>query len=67
MVYTNGGAKTFNQLDNLRLLPMQAHYNLDSLTNIIWFGKVAKLDGVYITIDTRTDYSFDVHFQYAVF
>jgi hypothetical protein len=66
-VHTNGGTKSFSQLGHLRLLPLQVHYNPDSLANILCFDDVACIDGVYITIDTRSDHCFNVHYKDDVF
>jgi hypothetical protein len=66
-VHTNGSTKTFSQLGHLSLLPLQVHYNPDSLANIPCFDDVAHIDNVYITIDTCSNHSFKVHYQDAVY
>ena len=35
MVYKNGGSKTFTQIEPLNFLPMEVHFNPDSMSKIL--------------------------------
>ena len=67
IVHTNGGTKIFLQLGHLSLLPLQVHYNPDSLANILCFNNVTNIKGMYITIDARSNCCFNVHYKEDVF
>ena len=62
-VITNGGAQSFNQHANLKVLPLKVHYNSDSLANILSLSDVANLPGARLTMDTEIEKAIVLHFN----
>ena len=62
-VITNGGSQSFKLIGNFKHLPMEDHYNADSLANILSFKHVSEIPGVTITIDTIKDSGILVHMR----
>ena len=54
-VITNGGGMRFKQKGKLKLLPLEVHYNVDSLATILSFKKVAGLPGVHVYYDNHVN------------
>ena len=51
--YTNGGSKTFTQMALFKFLPIEVHFNLESMYNIIAIKDVASIPRVHISMDPR--------------
>jgi hypothetical protein len=60
-MFTNGGATFYNQIATLKLLPLDVHFNEDSMVTILSVKDVANLDNVHITMDTRQERVIFVH------
>ena len=55
MVYTNGGSKNFTKMAPFKLLPMEVHFNPESMANILEIRVVASILGVYISMDSKKE------------
>ena len=60
-VFTNGGSQNFELIGNFRHLPMEVHYNKDSLANIHSLKHVTDLPGVSVSMNTIKDPNIFVH------
>ena len=59
-VIANGGNMTYNTIGTMKLFPIEAYYNKDSLANIVSMRKLSELDGVRIAMDTEKEKSIKV-------
>ena len=50
--YTNGGSQCYDQLADLRALPLQVHFKQDSLATILSMKLVTEIPGARVTMDT---------------
>ena len=66
-IVTNGGSEQFNYTATANLLPLQVHFNSQSLANIFSLSDVANLPGARITMDTSLDKSIILHYDNAIF
>ena len=62
-IVTNGGSLEYKTMGTLKMFPMVAHYNEDSIANIISLHRVASLRGVRITMDTNIEKDMIFHFN----
>ena len=62
-IITNGGSQTFKQTATLNLLPLDVHYNPDSLANILSLSDVANLAGARITMDSKVERTINLHYN----
>ena len=62
-VITNGGSQGFMLIGNFIHLPIEVHYNADSLANVLSFKHVSEIPVVTITIDTSKDSGILVHMR----
>ena len=60
-VFTNGGQKTFDEIGDLKMLPLKMHFNEDSMANILCLKDVANIEGVQITMDSLKERAMLVH------
>ena len=51
IVYTNSGIQKYNQLVDLRLLPITVYYKQASIATILSFKSVSEIPGARITLD----------------
>ena len=63
MVYANGGSKTFTQIATFEFLPMEVHFSLYSMANIIVIKDVASIPGVHISMDSRKEPAIIVEYE----
>ena len=66
-VMTNGGSQTFNKVADLNILPVEVHFNQDSLANILALSDVANLPGARITMDTLEERVILLHYNDQIF
>ena len=62
-VITNSGSQSFKLIGNFKHLPMEVHYNADSLANVLTFKHVSEIPGVTIIIDISKDSGILVHMR----
>ena len=55
IAYKNGGSKIFTQIVPFKILPMEVHFNPDSMANIIAVNNVASITWVYISMDSKKE------------
>ena len=60
---TNGGSVTYKEVPDCKLLPLEVHFNKDSLANILSFKQVSELPGVKITTDTSKEDTLTVYLK----
>ena len=60
-VVTNGGSEKFQQQGTLKLLPLNVHFNNNSIANIISLSDIANMDGAKLTMDTSVERAINVH------
>ena len=63
VIISTGGATTFQQKAECKLLPMDVWYNEESLANILSLKEVSNLDGVKVVLDTSKDPAIKVVLQ----
>ena len=63
MVYTNGGSKNFTKMAPFKLLPMEVHFNPESMANIIAIDDVSSVPGVHISIYSRKERAIIVKYH----
>ena len=63
MVNKNGGSKNFTHIAPLKFLPVEVHFNPESMANIIEIKDVASIPGVQISMDSRKDRAIIVGYQ----
>ena len=54
-IVTNGGGMKFTEMGQLKLLPLNIHYNADSIATILSFHVLAKLPGIHLQYDNLVD------------
>ena len=62
-VVTNGGELSYDQIGDLKLLPIQAYYNENSIANIVSLKQVGDIPGVKITMNSADEKSIRVHYK----
>ena len=62
-VYTNGGSKNFTHIEPFKFLPMEVHFNLDSMANIIAIKYVASIPGLHTIMYSRNDSAIIVEYH----
>ena len=62
-VVTNGGSQTFEQVADLKLLPIQVHFNPESIANILSLTDIANLPGAKVTMDTSQERAIILHYD----
>ena len=62
-VYPNGGSKTFTHMAPFKFLPMEAHFNPDSMAKIFEIKDVASIPGVHISMDSRKECTSIVEYK----
>ena len=62
-VLTNGGSQSFNKTADLNCLPIEVHYNAESMANILSLSDVANLEGARITMDTDVERAIVLHYK----
>ena len=53
-IHTNGGSLTFEEIGKMKYLPMSAYYNARSITNVLSLKAVDDINGLYVTMNTKT-------------
>ena len=48
----NSGSQKYDMMGTVNIIPIYAHYNPDSLTNIILFEDVSYIPAEQVTMDT---------------
>ena len=56
----NGGSMVYCLKSTLKHFPLKVYYNEESVGNIISFLYLVKFPGVFITLDSRVNYGFNV-------
>ena len=59
-VVTNGGNRSFNEIGKYEIFPIEAHFNLHSMYNIVALKDMANVTGVRITIDSSNERAITV-------
>ena len=54
-IVTNGGSLSYSVIGNCKLLPVQMHYNQDSIANVLSLKSVASIPGVRVTMDSGVE------------
>ena len=62
-VVTNGGSQTFEEVADLKVLPIKVHFNPASIANILSLTDVANLPGARVTMDTERERAIVLHFD----
>ena len=62
-VYTSGGSKTFKQMSPFKFLPMEVHFNPDSMANILVIKYVDEIPGLHISMYSRKDRAIIVEYN----
>ena len=60
---TNGGFADYDQIGHCDLFKTDAHYNPDSIANVLSFMKLSNTPGIRITADTANDKCLTVHME----
>ena len=60
-VSTNRGNRTFRKRAFLKLIPIQVHFEEDSLTTVFSLKDIANIKGFYVTMDTRAEKYISIH------
>ena len=63
MVETNGGSKNFTQMAPFKFLPMEVHFNIESMANILLIKDVASIPGVHISVYSRKERAIIVEYN----
>ena len=58
---TNGGSVSFDQMADLKLLPMSVNFNADTMATVLSIKDVANLNGVHLTMNTLEERAILVH------
>ena len=59
-VITNGGSMRYNQMGKMKLLPLELHYNEQSLATILSFKAIVSMPGVHVSYDNLVEDAFHV-------
>ena len=62
-VVTNCGNKAFNKIGDNELFPIEAHFNLHSMANIVALKDMANVTGSRITMDGSKEREITVEYQ----
>ena len=62
-VDTNGGFNTFTNILSLNLLPLEVHYNEDSMAKLLSLKDVSYLRGVSLVMDASKERAILVKFE----
>ena len=62
-IVTNGGKLSYNQIGDLKLLPIQVYYNEKLIANVITLKQVGVIPGVKVTMDTRNEKVIKVFYK----
>ena len=62
-IITNEGSVIYKEVADSKGLPLKAHFNKDSLANVLSFKQVLEFSGVKITVDTSKEDAFSVHLK----
>ena len=60
---TNGGFNTFTNILSLILLPLEVHYNEDSMAKLLSLKDVSYLRGVSLVMDASKERAILVKFE----
>ena len=60
-IITNGGSLVYDQIGKSKYLPIDMHYNPDSIANVFSLKSVADLEGIDVRMNTGADRSISVH------
>ena len=63
----NGGNKLFNEIGEYGLFPIEVHFNLHSMSNIVMLKDVSDVPGVRITMDISKERAITVEYQGKVY
>ena len=63
MVYTNGGSKNFTKMAPFKLLPMEVHFNPESMANILPIKDVASIPVLNISMYSRKERAIIVEYK----
>jgi hypothetical protein len=66
-VHTNGGTKIFGKIAPLKLLPLEVHFNRESMATILSLKSVADIPNVRISMDTQKERAISVFFGDKLF
>ena len=66
-VITNGGVQSFDEEATLNLLPLQVHFNEDSIENILSLSDIANLPGATLIMDTPVDKAINLYYNDVVY
>ena len=67
VVQSNGGTMRYDKDAQLKLFPIRVYYNPSSAANILSFGELEEIPGLFITYDGRVEKSFLIHYNGAIF
>ena len=62
-VISNGGTEYFDKTATAKILPINVHFNSESLANILSLSDVANLPGARLTMDTNIDRAILLHYN----
>ena len=60
---TNARHISFNQMEDLLLLPMKVHTNESSMANILYFAEVSNISGLHIKMETSNEKVINEHIE----
>jgi hypothetical protein len=66
-MFSNGSSTYYDQMAPLKLLPLEVHFNAQSMDTILSVKDVANIDSVHITMDTSKEKAMFVHHKSDVF
>jgi hypothetical protein len=66
-IYTNGGSQHFDSKGTLKMLPIDVHYNMNSMANILSMKDVVSLPDVKVTMDSSQESAMIVVFKGKVY
>ena len=60
---TNGRNKAFNEIGEYGLFPIEVHFNLNSMANIVALKDMSDVPGVLITMNSSKECAIAVEYQ----
>ena len=62
LIHTNGGTQTFDLKSNMKMFPIDFHFNSESMANILSIKDVVSMKGACITMDTFEERAITLHY-----
>ena len=59
-IVTNGGLLSYNVIGDCKLIPVQMHYNGDSIANVLSLKSVTSIPGAHVTMDSNVERAISV-------